>query len=92
MPGYFSTASSLGSSTSRPSREDFFQKERRGSSILDAWHINSSRETVSAGIAVERAQDMRLTVAFHGWSDEYRESVEKLGESDSKYKKESIQG
>lgn len=44
--------------------------------------VNSSGGMISAGIAVERAQDMRLTVAFHCWSDEYKESMEKLGDSD----------
>lgn len=30
--------------------------------------------------AVERGQDLRLTVAFHCWSGEYKESTDKLGD------------
>ena len=33
---------------------------------------------VSAGVAVERGQDLRLTVAFHRWSGEYKESTDNL--------------
>jgi hypothetical protein len=44
--------------------------------------MNSAGGMVSAGVAVERAQDLRVTVAFHCWPDEYKESTDKLGDSE----------
>jgi hypothetical protein len=44
--------------------------------------VNSKGDMISAGVAVERAQETRLTVAFHCWSDEWRENKEKLGNKD----------
>ena len=35
---------------------------------------------VSAGIAVERDQGLRLTVAFHCWKGKYDEHEDKLGD------------
>jgi hypothetical protein len=38
---------------------------------------------ISAGIAVERDEVLRLTVAFHCWAKEYRDNKDRFGDSDS---------
>jgi len=41
---------------------------------------SSSGGMVSAGVAINRDQDLRLTVAFHCWLEEYKKSMDKLGD------------
>jgi hypothetical protein len=41
-----------------------------------------SGNRVSAGVAVQRGSDTRLTVAFHCWDTEFSEMPEKLGDHD----------
>ncbi len=43
---------------------------------------SSAGGMVSAGVAVERGHEVRLTVPFHCWSEEYNKSMEEMGESD----------
>jgi hypothetical protein len=57
---------------------DYVKKE--GCFYPGCMIMSSAGSMASAGIAVERGRDLRVTVAFHCWSDEYKDNMDKLGD------------